>query len=193
MPWTRSWDGPTIRSVRTTHVALLRGINVGGKNRITMADLSATFRSVGCEDVRTYIQSGNVVLTADAKVSKTLGAAVSERLLKDFALRTPVVLRSARELAEVARGNPFLERGQSADHAHVMFLADVPDAAGVRGLDEGRSPPDAFRVVGRDVYLWCPNGMAKTKLSNAYFDAKLKTVSTVRNWRTVLALLELSS
>ncbi len=179
--------------VKTTHVALLRGINVGGKNRITMADLSSVFVAAGCGGVRTYIQSGNVVFEAAARTASGLATAISARLEQDFALRSPVVLRTASELAEVARGNPFLSRGQSEDIAHVMFLADLPDPAAARALDPKRSPPDAFEIVGRDVYLSCPNGIAKTKLTNAYFDSKLKTVSTGRNWRTVMALLAMTA
>lgn len=158
-----------------------------------MVDLRAAFTAAGARDVRTYIQSGNLVLNADAEVAASLAAAVAKRLERDFDLRTPVVLRTAEELANVARGNPFLARGESEDTAHVVFLADLPDAAAVSALDPKRSRGDELRVIGRDIYLSCPNGFGKTKLTNAYFDSKLKTVSTVRNWRTVLALLELAT
>jgi uncharacterized protein (DUF1697 family) len=178
--------------VKTTYVALMRGINVGGKNRITMADLSAVFAAAKCADVRTYIQSGNVVLSAEAGVAGGLAAAVAKRLEKDFALKTPVVLRAASELAEVARKNPFAGRSEWENASHVMFLADAPAEAAIAALDAKRSPGDEFRVVGRDIYLWCPKGVGNTKLTNAYFDSKLKTVSTGRNWRTVLALLEMT-
>jgi uncharacterized protein (DUF1697 family) len=178
--------------MKSTYVALLRGINVGGKNRITMANLTAVFGAAGGSDVRTYIQSGNVVLTADAKTASKLCDAVAARLERDFDLRTPVVLRTSRELAETVERNPFFARGHTADTAHVMFLADVPSAAAAAALDAKRSPPDAFELVGRDLYLSCPNGLGKSKLTNAYFDSKLKTVSTCRNWRTVLALLEMT-
>ena len=175
------------------HVALLRGINVGGKNKLSMDDLAGVFVEEGCRDVRTYIQSGNVVLRAAPTLAARLASRVSERVRKRLGLRVPVVLRTARELQLVARGNPYLGAGADPDLLHVMFLADAPGKAAVAGLDAKRSPPDEFTVVGREIYLRLPHGAARTKLTNAYFDGQLATVSTMRNWRTVLKLVELSS
>ena len=173
------------------HVALLRGINVGGKNKLPMRELAAMFTAAGCTDVTTYIQSGNVVFSASPAVAKTVAAFVVKRIEKDHGLRVPVLLRSAVELERVMRENPFLAAGAAPDKLHVMFLADAPKRAAVSALDANRSPPDAFEVVGREVYLHCPEGFGRTKLTNAYFDAKLATTSTVRNWRTVLTLGEM--
>ena len=105
-----------------------------------------------------------------------------------------MVIRTADEIRAVARANPFLRGGTSAeiDFLHVMFLADRPTPARVAALDPDRSPRDEFQVVGREIYLHCPNGAARTKLSNAYFDSKLATTSTMRNWRTVLKLADMS-
>jgi uncharacterized protein (DUF1697 family) len=179
-------------SAADVHVALLRGINVGGKNKLPMDDLAAVFVEEECRDVRTYIQSGNVVFRAAPALAARLAERVPERIRRRFGLRVPVVLRTARELAKVALGNPFLTRGADQDELHVMFLADAPPKASVAGLDAERSPPDEFVVVGREIYLRCPNGVARTKLTNAYFDSQLETTSTVRNWRTVLKLVELA-
>lgn len=173
------------------YVALLRGINVGGKNMLPMKELAEIFATAGCTDVVTYIQSGNVVFCAEDRMAKELGAAISKQLLERFGLKVPVVLRSAAELHAVIRGNPFLKAGVAEDAMHVSFLADRPSADLVAGLDAARSVPDEFAVVGRDIYLNLLNGVAKTKLTNAYFDSKLKTVSTMRNWRTVLKLAEM--
>jgi uncharacterized protein (DUF1697 family) len=104
----------------------------------------------------------------------------------------PVVVRSADELCAVARANPFLRKASDTAALHVAFLADAPAADKVAVLDPKRSPPDEFAVVGREIYLRCPTGMAKTKLTNAYFDSKLATISTARNWNTVLKLIELA-
>jgi len=175
-----------------THVALLRGINVGGKNKLPMDELVGLFAGAGCSDVKTYIQSGNVVFRATPKIATRLAERVSERIERSLGLRVPVVLRSAQELERVARTNPFLAAGADPEVLHVMFLADQPAKAAVTGLDPKRSPPDEFAVVGREIYLRCPQGMARTKLTNAYFDAKLATISTVRNWRTVTKLIELA-
>ena len=103
-----------------------------------------------------------------------------------------MVLRTVGELVDLADRNPFLRAGTAADGLHVAFLADAPLADRVARLDPGRSPGDAFEVCGREVFLHCPNGLARTKLTNAYFDATLGTTSTMRNWRTVLALLSMA-
>jgi uncharacterized protein (DUF1697 family) len=173
------------------HVALLRGINVGGKNMLPMKELAAMFAKAGCADVTTYIQSGNVVFCAEDKVVEGLGAGIAEQVEARFGIRVPVVLRAAAEIDAVLRANPFLKAGPSEETLHVCFLADRPGKDLVAGLDAGRSTPDAFAVVGREIYMQLVNGMARTKLTNAYFDSKLKTVSTMRNWRTVLKLAEM--
>jgi uncharacterized protein (DUF1697 family) len=176
-----------------TYAALMRGINVGGKNKLPMKDLAALFADAGCSDVRTYIQSGNVVFKASERVAAGLPAVIAKRITDGFGYQTPVVLRSAGQLAAVAAGNPFLERGLPEEMLHVLFLADVPEKLAVAGLDAERSPGDTFIVHGGEVFLHLPNGMGRTKLTNAYFDSKLATVSTARNWRTVLKLAEMTA
>ena len=172
-----------------THLALLRGVNVGGKNKLPMKDLAALFVAAGCEDVRTYIQSGNVVFRAPPSVAAGLSARIAEQITGRFGYKTPVVLRTVGQLRDVVAHNPFLEAGAPEDKLHVMFLADEPSPARVAALDPGRSPPDAFVVRGREVFLHLPNGVADSRLTNAYFDSKLATVNTGRNWRTVTTLL----
>lgn len=172
------------------HVALMRGINVGGKNKLPMKDLAAMFVSAGCRDVTTYIASGNVAFTASDKIVGKLATVIAARIAKDLGLTIPVVLRSADELAGVVTRNPFAE----ADPATLalMFLATAPTKAQIAALDPRRSPGDVFAVVGRDVYLQLGNGFADTKLTNGYFDTKLATVSTARSWRTVGKLIAMS-
>ncbi len=174
------------------YVALLRGINVGGKNKLPMADLAAMFDGAGCSDVKTYIQSGNVIFRATEVRASRIHGVITKSIADRFGLRVPVIMRQAAELHAVARGNPFLHAGADPETLHVIFLADRPDAAKVKALDPKRSPPDAFEVRGREIYLRCPNGAARTKLTNDYFDTRLATTSTMRNWRTVLKLVEMS-
>ncbi len=175
------------------YVALLRGINVGGKNKLPMKDLAAIFAESGGKHVQTFIQSGNVLFRAAPKVAALIPARTTAAIHRQFGYQVPVVLRSAEELAEAASANPFLKQGADEDTCHLMFLADEPDASLIRQLEPERSPPDRFIVRGKDIYLHLPGGVAKTKLSNAYFDSRLKTVSTGRNWRTVTKLVELMS
>lgn len=177
----------------TTHIALLRGINVGGKNKLPMKDLVRLFQDAGCSNVRTHIQSGNVLFEAGAAELTVLSQSVSMAIRKDFVYDVPILIRSAKQLADILRKNPYVARGEDESLLHVMFLADTPKPGAVKHLDPRRSDPDEFVVRGREVYLYLPNGVARTKLTNAYFDAKLKTVSTGRNWRTVKKLAELAT
>ncbi len=173
----------------TRYVAFLRGINVGGKAILPMKDLKRLFEDARCTNVATYIQSGNVVFTAPAKIVKTLDASLTARIKEQYGHTTRLVIRDAAKLQSIVDNNPFLDRSDDPTRLHVVFLADPPTAS--EALDPLRSPPDEFRVLGQEIYLHLPNGAADTKLTNAWFDSKLKTVSTGRNWRTVTRMLEL--
>ena len=173
------------------HLALLRGINVGGKAVLPMKELAAIFRAAGAASVQTYIQSGNVVF--EAAESEAVVAAVTAEIARVYGYPGRIVLRSADELRRAYAENPFAEAGAPVETLHVYFLADWPEAKAARGLDPKRSPGDSFAVKGREVFLQLPNGMARTKLTNVYFDSQLKTVSTARNWKTVSKLVDLIS
>ena len=184
-----------MKGARTTsdvYVALLRGINVGGKNMLPMKTLAALFAKAGCLDVVTYIQSGNVVFRAAEPVASRVAGVIAKAVSDRLGFRAPVVMRTAAELRAVARSNPFLRPGTETDALHVMFLADRPAPEKVAGLDLQRSLPDRFEVRGREVFLHCPNGVGRTRLTNDYFDTKLATTSTMRNWRTVLKLVAMT-
>lgn len=173
------------------HVALLRGINVGGKNKLPMAELSKICAGAGCKDVLTYIQSGNVVFSAPASATQSLAARIQAGIEKKFGYNVPVVIRSHAQLASVVTANPFLKSAPSEKWLHVAFLAETPTASAIASLDPNRSPGDSFAVIGKDVFL-CVAHAAKTKLTNAWLDSKLSTVSTARNWNTVLTLVEMT-
>ena len=175
----------------STHVALLRGINVGGKNMLPMKDLVEMFTEAGCTGVRTYIQSGNVVFDALPALVQTIPAHITNRIEELFGLRIPVILRTASEMATASRNNPFMKTGVDEKLLYVFFLAHLPAPENVLKLDPGRSVPDSFSVHNREIYLHLPNGAGRTKLTNAWFDTKLATTSTARNWRTVLTLTQM--
>jgi uncharacterized protein (DUF1697 family) len=158
-----------------------------------MAELASTFEAAGCRDVRTHLQSGNVVFRASRTAAARVASAVSGAIAGRHGLRVPVVLRTGAELRAAAEGNPFLRAGAPPETLHVVFLADRPSAAAAAALDPARSPPDAFEVRGREVYLRCPGGLARTRLTTGWFDARLGTTSTVRSWRTVLALAAMAA
>ena len=175
------------------YVALLRGINVGGRRKLLMRDLAAIFVAAGCMSVRTYIQSGNVVFQAAPALTDGLSRRIAAAIAETHGLQVPVVIRTAADLDRVVSGNPFLAAGTDPAKLHVGFLAETPDPASVARLDPNRSPPDAFEVRGDEVYLHFPDGVARSKLDNAYFDRTLNTVCTIRNWRTVRRLHEMAS
>ena len=173
------------------HVALLRGINVGGKNLLPMKELVAMFEAAGAANVATYIQSGNVVFTAKPALATKLPTTIQTAITKRVGHRVPLVMRSAAELAAAIEANPFLKRSSDTEQLHLAFCTTAPTAAQIAALDAKRSPPDEFAIVNRDLYLKLPNGVGKTRFTNAYFDSKLATTCTWRNWRTVKTLLEM--
>src|SRR5215203_546673 len=157
-----------------------------------MKTLARFFADAGCTGVRTLIQSGNVVFTASDAVARKAPAQVEAAIEREFGFAAPVQTRSAEELRAVVAANPFLGGGPDPALLAVLFLARAPTAKQIASLEPDRSPGDSFAVRGREVYLACPNGFARTKLSNAWFDARLATVGTSRNWRTTTKLLELA-
>lgn len=173
------------------YVALLRGVNVGGKHPLPMKQLARLFTEAGCDDVRTYIQSGNVVFRSSETIAAGFSTLMTAEIKNSFGIVTPVLVRSAKEMKGVMESNPFIKAESPEASLHVYFLAAEPAKEAVSKLDPLRSSPDAFVVQGREIYLQLPNGMARTKLTNNYFDTKLQTISTARNWRTVTKLFEM--
>ena len=153
-----------------------------------MPDLRALLESLGAEDVVTYVQSGNVIFKSTESADK-LNRIIERRIRRDLGLSVTVLLRTPRRLAKVEAGNPF---AGEPTKLHVTFLAEKPDRARVRKLDPKHAAPDEFRIVGQEVYLHCPNGYGRSKLTNAYFEKQLGVAATTRNWKTVTKLAELA-
>ncbi len=172
----------------SVYVALLRGVNVVGKNKLPMKDLAQMFAKAGCSEVKTYIQSGNVIFAAAPESCEFLVESVAKQIEKKFGHRPAITLRTPQELAKILRTNPFLEEGVDEKALAVVFLLGKPHPDAVATLDPNRSPGDRFAVIGREIYLHLPNGFAETKLTGAYFDSRLKVAGTARNWRTTQTL-----
>lgn len=169
-------------------VALLRGINVGGRNRLRMKDLAAMFKVAGAPSIRTYIQSGNVVYRSAAREAERIARSVRVALARRLGAEVPIALRGGSDLERVLSSNPFLTAGRETRTLHVGFLTEIPLAERVAALDSKPWLPDEFSLQGREIYLYLPNGAARTKLTSRYFDARLEIPSTFRNWRTVTKL-----
>ncbi len=176
-----------------TYVAMLRGINVGGRNRIKMPVLEALFVDLGHTDVVTYIQSGNVVFKGKSKRAAAVVRGIEEGITSELGLDVKVLLRSRDELAGVVAANPFLRSGVDAARLHVTFLNGTPEPALVQDLEAFDAGPDEIRVRGRDAYLRCPEGYGNTKLNNGFVEKRLHATATTRNWNSVTKLLELAT
>ena len=179
-----------------SYVAMLRGINVSGSKPVKMEALRASFEALGFKNVRTYVQSGNVVFDAKERAAAPLGPKIAARMKRDFGFDVPVLVLGAGELGKVVDENPFLkQRGQEIDltKLHVTFLAGAPGPAGLKkmaGLSSGR---DTFRCLGTSIYLLCPDGYGNTKLSNNAFERALGAAATTRNWKTVTTLAAMAT
>ena len=176
---------------RQTYAALLRGINLGARNKIAMPALRELFEGLGAEDVETYVQSGNVVFKSAGDAVK-LKTAIEKGIRDAFGHDVAVLLRTRAELEGAVKRNPFAKDGRDEKALHVTFLGETPDRGKVRALDPDRYAPDAFRVLRSEVYLHCPDGYGRSRLSNAYFEKHLGVAATTRNWRTVTTLADMA-
>jgi uncharacterized protein (DUF1697 family) len=174
-------------------ISMLRGVNVGGHNKIKMEELRAVYESLGLHDAQTYIQSGNVVCRADKRELPTVCARIEKGIERNFGIRPSVIVRTATELREVVVRNPFAKRsGIDASRLLVAFLASSPAADALDKVLKIRCAPQELRVSGRELFIYFPNGMAQPALPMATVERTLKIASTGRNWNTVRKLLEMA-
>lgn len=173
-----------------TYVALLRAVNVGGR-KVPMARLREVLTDDGFADVRTYVQSGNVVFRHRAKAT-TVADRVHALIAGEFGLDSDVMIRTPAELRDVVKHNPFAKGGADwRRELHVGFLLRKPDADALAAVDPHKAAPDELRVDGREVFFWTPNGWGRSKVSSG-LERALRTPMTVRNWRTVNELLAMT-
>jgi uncharacterized protein (DUF1697 family) len=173
------------------HIALLRGINLGAAHRVAMKELRERLEAAGYRDVSTLVQSGNVVLAADDD-SATLADALAPRLHEWFGFEIPVVVRSRDEMAAVVARDPFAGRSLDPKLYQVSFLSAAPDPALVRELEDAVVAPEELVALGREIYAWHPEGIARSALAKRITAKKLGVGVTARNWRTVTTLLEMA-
>ena len=167
----------------TTFVALLRGINVGGKHGLPMQDLREILQAQGCKDIKTYIQSGNAVFQARKKRDE-LAADIKAAIDEQFGFAPIVHLLTREEFESVLESNPFPEAIETPRFLHVSFLLTSPDKPDLDTLEDLKSPTERFELVGNAFYLHAPDGIARSKLA-AKVDKCLGVQTTSRNWRTV--------
>ncbi|MFR9673193.1 DUF1697 domain-containing protein [Streptomyces sp. TR06-5] len=179
----------------TTYAALLRGINVGGRRKVPMAELRETVAGLGWTGVRTHLQSGNVVFAVPPEQERA-GAAPRERLqhalAERFGFQVPCLLRTGEELRDVVGRCPFPAAELDPAKLQVFFVEETPAEDHFAGVDPAAYAPDEFHHIGRAVYAWFPGGMGRSRLPAALEAARPRLTLTARNWRTVTALLELT-
>jgi uncharacterized protein (DUF1697 family) len=176
-----------------TYIALLRGINVSGHRMIKMDELKKILGELNYTNIRTYIQSGNIIFESENKEPASLEKQIEEKILNHFDFQVPVAIRTRSELDNIYNNNPFLgKRSEPTDKLHVTFFPEQPDKEQLNKIEGLLFLPDEFIASGREVYLLCPNGYGQTKLTNQFFENKLKLTATTRNWKTIETLLQMS-
>jgi uncharacterized protein (DUF1697 family) len=176
----------------TTYVALLRGINLGAKRRVAMSDLRAWLTDLGYGDVRTHLQSGNAVFTS-RRSARTVGAELEARLAAETGFTVDCVIRTAEQMRAVAECDPFGEVVTNPSRYLVAFLDQAPEPALLPDADPAGYAPERVYVGEREVYFWCPEGVADSLVLAAFSERRLGVVATVRNWNTVTKLRDLVS
>jgi len=179
-------------AAHSPYVALLRAVNVGGRNAIAMAHLRELLTGLGYGAVRTHLQSGNAVFTAEDTLPERVAEEIERALVSELDLEARVLVRTRAELERVVAANPLLD--VAGEHARliVTFLSQTPDRAAVSELAPADFEPDVFALGEREIYVWYPDGVRVTRLSNAFWERRLQVIATGRNWNTVTRLLQMT-
>jgi uncharacterized protein (DUF1697 family) len=176
----------------TAFVSLFRGINVGGNRKVRMSELKEVHESLGLKDVLPYIQSGNVVFNSDDADLARFRRQIEDGFEKKFGFHVEVFVRTSAELSDIIDKNPFQgQQSKESKFVTVMFLADRPKDTAQEDLLKTYTGPEEIFFIGKEMYIYYPDGVGRSKLSHSYIEKKLKTFGTGRNWNTVLQLQKL--
>ena len=174
-------------------ISLLRGVNLGGHHKIKMDELRTLYVSLGLRDVQTYINSGNVIFRSQARGLDPLRKRIEKGIEQRFGFHAAVVMRTCSELRETIARGPFAARTGFEPSKHlVVFLAGDPSPDARNKALGIEADPEEMRISGRELHIYFPNGMGRSKLSVARLEKALETSGTGRNWNTVMKLLELA-
>ena len=172
-------------------IAILRGINVGGKRKILMADLKSMCEKLELKNVKTYIQSGNLIFNSDRQNSD-LENDLEKAILENFGFEVPVIVRTEKELESAINNNPFFDKDSDIKQLHLTFLKEKPCQENVDKIITYNYEPDEFKIKDKDTFIFCSGKYHQSKLTNNFFEKQLMVGATTRNWKTVMKLLELS-
>jgi uncharacterized protein (DUF1697 family) len=176
------------------YISILRGINVSGQKKIKMADLKSLYELLGFQNVVTYIQSGNVVFDTTLKMKSDIKAKIVKAIETRYKFHVPVEIRTNREIGDIVKNCPFgsVDLEEDGTKVLVTFLSSKPSETRISDVQKYVAPPEQLVVRGKRVYLYCPNGYGKSKLSNTFLENKLGVEATTRNLKTVYKLYEIS-
>jgi uncharacterized protein (DUF1697 family) len=175
-----------------TYISMLRGINVSGSRMIKMDTLKKIYEDAGFKNVQTYIQSGNLVFQSEKTALKELEEKIAKIILEETSWELPVFVMTWSDLKETLNKNPFLlNRKEDINFLHVTFLSGTPAKENTERI-KGSYLTDEYMIMGKKIYLFCPNGYGRTKLSNNFFENKLKLAATTRNWKTINELANIA-
>jgi uncharacterized protein (DUF1697 family) len=182
------------RLVKKKYISMLRGINVSGQKKIKMADLKTLYESLKFVNVKTYIQSGNIIFDSSTSDVRELKTTIEKKIEKTFGFFASVIIRSNDEFENIINRNPFISHGSIKEDTKLLvtFLTDAPPESIAKTVQQFAKEPEALEVRDKEIYLHCPNGYGKSKLSTSFFERKLGVTATTRNWKTVKKLYELS-
>ncbi len=176
------------------YIAMLRGVNVTGHNTIKMEVLRGLCQGLGFRNVETYVQSGNIVFQALLENPEAISKRIGETVLRPFGFDTPVIVRTSKEMRNVIGNNPFLkEKGIDSSKLHVTFLSETAQKGSEKKLETLATNPDRFYPASHEIYLYCPGGYGRTRLSNNAIEKALSIEATTRNWKTTNTLFEMVS
>jgi uncharacterized protein (DUF1697 family) len=175
------------------YAALLRAVNLGGNSKLAMADLRQLVSAMGCTQVATHLQSGNVVFSCPSRPAPQLERDLSAAIADQLNVSCAVLIRTGADLAAAVGANPLGTEPENPSRYFVAFLAAEPPADKAAAFAALSFEPDRFWLRGREAYLWCPDGAARTKLTNATLEKRLGVTATSRNWNTVTRLAELTA
>lgn len=178
-----------------TYISILRGINVGGKRKILMQDLKELYQNLGFRNPVTYIHSGNIIFETDIERTQ-ITEKIEKAILKKYVFEVPVIIRTREELLKIRLSNPFIQSEKDKlellNNLHFTFLGDIPTAENIEEAKEVEaSINDKFEVIGNNIFIFCEGKYHTSKLTNNFFEKKLQTKATTRNWKTIEKLVGL--
>lgn len=174
-------------------ISMLRGINVSGQKLIKMNDLKNLYESFGFEEVITYVLSGNVIFKSDERDTALLARDLAAKIKEAFAFDVDIIIKTVSEFQLIIDKNPYVQDlNKAVSGIYITFLSSMPDKVDVKAIKSKRQVDEDVEFFNEAIYLYCPGGYGKTKLTNNFFESKFKVVATTRNWKTVNALLEIA-